>query len=176
MGWVRISYFLSVASPFLQQSVPQALPLSLQQAAQASLQHFLQASPAAKVEEVTMARAARVVRIAFIGLDQLVGLSCCPLNETWERMQAEPTQVLPKNGKRVEIQRFRRGVGSMKFPHFCVSNQRLPHLRTSNQDLTRRPIKGPLRSAESSPCSTAVAAFAAFAADRWQAARRPQRR
>lgn len=52
----------------LQQSLPQALPFSLQQAAQLSPQHFLQILPAASTGEAVarMARA-RIERERFIG-------------------------------------------------------------------------------------------------------------
>jgi len=64
--------------PPLQQSLPHSLPFSLQQAAQLSLQHFLQASPPAKAEVPRiMAEAAIRVRIVFISLVSLM----CLFNE-----------------------------------------------------------------------------------------------
>lgn len=81
MFGVRATYLVvalvSLTVSFLQQSVPHFLPLSLQQAAQASLQHFLQAD-SAKPEVVARAMTARRVRMDFISLDQF-GCSVYPL-------------------------------------------------------------------------------------------------
>ena len=61
----------------LQQSLPQALPFSLQQAAQLSPQHFLQALPAASTGEAAarMARARRE-RDSFIRFGCVWSLRC----------------------------------------------------------------------------------------------------
>ena len=57
----------------MQQSLPQALPFSLQQAAQLSLQHFSQALPAASavLERAATEAAAMRVRMVFMVLDVL---------------------------------------------------------------------------------------------------------
>lgn len=62
----------------MQQSLPQALPFSLQQAAQLSLQHFSQALPAARavLERAATEAAAMRVRMVFIVLDVFVFLKC----------------------------------------------------------------------------------------------------
>lgn len=65
----------------MQQSLPQALPFALQQAAQLSLQHFSQALPAARavLERAATEAAAMRVRMVFIVLYVFV-LFClnCP--------------------------------------------------------------------------------------------------
>ena len=57
----------------MQQSLPQVLPFSLQQAAQLSLQHFSQVLPAARavLERVATEAAAMSMRMVFIVLDVL---------------------------------------------------------------------------------------------------------
>lgn len=58
----------------MQQSLPQALPFSLQQAAQLSLQHFSQALPAARavLERAATEAAAMRVRMVFMVSDVFV--------------------------------------------------------------------------------------------------------
>lgn len=62
----------------MQQSLPQALPFSLQQAAQLSLQHFSQALPAARavLERAATDAAAMRVRMVFMMLLDVLCFKC----------------------------------------------------------------------------------------------------